>query len=160
METTQKHITGRHVFVALVLFFGIIIAVNTTLAVLASASWTGLVVENGYVASQNFNRDLAEARRQAGFGWAEELSFSNGLLQVKLKDREGRPLSRFAVSVKLERPSSDREDRHLTLFETMGGAYAMPIALKTGQWDADVTVESPMGEAMRRIHRFYVSDRG
>ena len=46
-------------------FFGVIIAVNVVMATLASTSWTGLVVENSYVASQEFNRK-ADARPRPG----------------------------------------------------------------------------------------------
>ena len=52
-------------------FFGVIIAVNVVMATLASTSWTGLVVENSYVASQEFNRKAEESRAQAALGWNE-----------------------------------------------------------------------------------------
>lgn len=55
---TQKSraFTGRHMLATILTFFGVVIAVNLTMATLASTSWTGLVVENTYVASQQFNR--------------------------------------------------------------------------------------------------------
>jgi nitrogen fixation protein FixH len=154
-----REITGRHVFTAIAAFFGVVIAVNTVLAVFATTSWTGLVVENGYVASQKFNRDLAEARRQAALGWREEFGYVKGRLQLKLNDDQGRALTRSSVSVMLQRPSTDKEDRSVVLPETAAGVYALPIALKPGQWDADITVRAS-GEKIRRIYRFSVSDRG
>jgi len=47
MNAQTQEINGGHVLVILVAFFGVIIAVNLTLAALAVRSWTGLVVENG-----------------------------------------------------------------------------------------------------------------
>ncbi|RWK14298.1 FixH family protein, partial [Mesorhizobium sp.] len=47
--------TGRHMLAIILAFFGVVIAVNLTMATLANTSWTGLVVENTYVASQQFN---------------------------------------------------------------------------------------------------------
>ncbi|MER8829226.1 FixH family protein [Mesorhizobium sp. M0938] len=44
--------------------FATIIIVNLTMAVLAS-SWTGFIVENSHVASQEFNRNAQEGRAQA-----------------------------------------------------------------------------------------------
>ena len=41
--------TGWHMAVITISFFAVIIAVNLTLAVFASTSWTGLVVANSYV---------------------------------------------------------------------------------------------------------------
>src|SRR5262245_37689321 len=113
----EREITGRQVLAGLVLFFGVVIAVNAVLAVMANTSWTGLVVENGYVASQKFNHDLAEARKQSALGWREAFGYRGGRLELILKDRNDLPLSDLSVSVKLERPSTDREDRVLALPE-------------------------------------------
>ena len=44
--------TGFHMLACMIVFFGVIVAVNLTMATLASQSWTGLVVKNSYVASQ------------------------------------------------------------------------------------------------------------
>ncbi|MGE3830257.1 MAG: FixH family protein, partial [Parvibaculaceae bacterium] len=70
---SEWRVTGRFVFVLLVAFFGVIIAVNVTMAVFASRTWTGLVVENGYVASQHFNSELEQLRRQDKLGWTQRL---------------------------------------------------------------------------------------
>jgi len=61
--------TGRHMTIIMVAFFGVVIAVNFYMASLASSSFTGIVVENSYVASQHFNRWLDEARTEDKLGW-------------------------------------------------------------------------------------------
>jgi len=61
--------TGRHMAVFMVTFFAVVIVVNVTMARLASSSFTGVVVENSYVASQHFNRWLEEARAEDRLGW-------------------------------------------------------------------------------------------
>ena len=53
--------SGRHMLLTMLAFFGVIIGVNLTMAWFARSSWTGLVVENSYVASQEFNAKM-EAR--------------------------------------------------------------------------------------------------
>lgn len=45
-----------------------IIIVDLTMPVLASRSWTGFVVNNSHVASQEFNRNAQEGRAQAALG--------------------------------------------------------------------------------------------
>lgn len=47
--------TGYHMIACVVSFFAVIIFANVTMAWFASSSWTGLVVKNSYVASQQFN---------------------------------------------------------------------------------------------------------
>ena len=54
-EKRPGEFTGRHMAMILVTFFGIVIAVNITMARYASSTFGGLVVDNIYVASLNFN---------------------------------------------------------------------------------------------------------
>jgi nitrogen fixation protein FixH len=159
MEIKEARIEGKHVFFGMVAFFGVIIGVNLTLAVLANTSWTGLSVENGYVASQHFNAELVAARRQAELGWKAEFGYRDTQLELTLADSRGHPLSGFEVEIELERPSTDRDDRRLTLVESRPGIYAAAGPLKSGQWDADVRIRDSAGRSMRRIYRFVVADR-
>ncbi|MER9222002.1 FixH family protein [Mesorhizobium sp. M0644] len=41
--------------------------------IVASRSWTGFVVKNSHVASQEFNRNAEEGRAQAALGWSGPL---------------------------------------------------------------------------------------
>ncbi len=157
MSARGRSLTGGHVLAIIVTFFGVIIAVNATLAVLAARSWTGLVVENGYVASQTFNRDLAEARRQAGLGWKEYFGYADGRLTVMLIYPNGNPIARAEVTVKLQRPSTDHEDRELTLTEKSSGRYELAASLSPGLWDVETVVHSESGEMLRHLYRLQIS---
>ena len=64
-----KAFTGRHMAMIMVGFFGVIIAVNFTMARYATSTFGGIVVENSYVASQEFNGWLEEAEKQRALGW-------------------------------------------------------------------------------------------
>ncbi len=61
-RTSQPRFTGYHMAAIMVSFFGVVIAVNFTMAWYATSSWSGLVVENTYVASQQFNSRAAAMR--------------------------------------------------------------------------------------------------
>ena len=53
MSSTGKAVrpfTGRHMAAIMVAFFGVVIAVNVYMARLATSTFTGVVVENSYVA--------------------------------------------------------------------------------------------------------------
>ena len=63
-----KPFTGWHMVVALGLFFGTIITVNLAMAYYANSTWSGLVVKNTYVASQEFNGKVADVRRKRLWG--------------------------------------------------------------------------------------------
>lgn len=64
-----KRFTGGHALAVLIAFFGVVIAVNLTMAMFATSTFGGVVVENSYVASQHYNDWLAAARRQDELDW-------------------------------------------------------------------------------------------
>jgi nitrogen fixation protein FixH len=66
---TKGQFTGWHMTAILVVFFGIVMAVNFTMARMAIGTFGGTVVDNSYVASQNYNRWLDAAERQDRLGW-------------------------------------------------------------------------------------------
>ena len=70
-EARRRAFTGRHMAAVLVCFFGVVIAVNMLNAHYASSTFGGEVVENSYVASQEFNRWLDEANSEKALGWDE-----------------------------------------------------------------------------------------
>ena len=65
----SRPFTGWHMTAIICSFFGVVIAVNVVMATLASTTFGGTVVDNSYVASQNFNRWIAAGRAQAALGW-------------------------------------------------------------------------------------------
>ena len=121
MKASQRPIEGKHVLAGMVAFFGVIIAVNLTLAVLANTSWTGLAVENGYVASQHFNAELADARRQGELGWKPDFGYRDHRLELVLRIRpagrsaalRSRPNSNVHPPIARIVVSSSRENRVL-----------------------------------------------
>lgn len=62
----MTEIKGWHVFASFALAFGVIIAVNLTLAFQAVRTFPGLEVRNSYVASQSFD---ADRDAQLALGW-------------------------------------------------------------------------------------------
>lgn len=67
MET--RKFTGWHMAAIIVAFFAVVIGVNLVMARYAVSTFGGTVVDNSYVASQKYNRWLAEAEAQRDAGW-------------------------------------------------------------------------------------------
>jgi nitrogen fixation protein FixH len=147
---------GWHMAVITVSFFAVIIAVNITLAVFASRSWTGLVVENSYVASQNFNRDAEIARQQHAVGWQMKLDMGKGPAEVSILDRSGKPLLGLEVNALLQHPVSDSQDQELVLKEIQPGIYASAGTLASGSWVVDVTAQGADHKPVRFVQRIMV----
>jgi len=126
--------TGAHMLACMIAFFGVIIAVNITMATFASSSWTGLVVKNSYVASQKFNTELAEAEAQAGLGWKSEVLYQNEQLIFSLTDQSGKQLAPESVILSLGRPAFEQKDQQLQLTADQSGLYGSEIELGDGTW--------------------------
>ena len=131
--------TGWHMAICMFAFFGVIIGVNFFMAFLASSSWTGLVVKNSYVASQQFNRDLEAAKIQKAAGWTSQMSYRDGILSVRLVDRDGLPLAMSQATVAFGRPSHEQKDSISTLRSTGVGIYSAHMKLDAGEWFLKIT---------------------
>lgn len=142
--------TGRHMAMILVGFFGVVIAVNMTMATLASRTFGGLVVENSYVASQKFNGWLAEARAEKALDWTLDLQrASNGRLVARLSG-EGAPLAGAQLSLLARHPLGGLPERRLR-FQSLGdGRYESIEALPAGRWILHVEARAD-GHVINRI---------
>jgi nitrogen fixation protein FixH len=156
MPKMPREFTGFHMLAILIAFFGVIITVNVTMAVMANRTWSGLVVPNSYVASQNFDEDQAEAARQKALGWTQKLTHENGVLAVAMTGQDGAALVGLKLAVKIGHPVTSQFDRELTLRETTPGIYEAPAEIGQGVWDADVTARAATGDIFRLVHRFEV----
>ncbi|WP_199502708.1 FixH family protein [Qipengyuania sp. YIM B01966] len=131
--------TGRHMAVILVVGFGIVIAVNFLMAYLAARDFGGVVVENSYVASQNYNSWLKEADAQRQLGWeATPRRHASGALEVATA---GVPAGADVVA-EIRRPVGPPDARRLTLAEHAAGQFLAPGALPAGRWIVRVIIDS------------------
>ena len=159
MFSSDSEFTGRHMLIAMLAFFGVIIAVNFTMAFFASSTWTGLIVKNSYVASQDFNAKLEKARAQDGLGWTSSAVLDGRELTLKLKDASGQPLNALNVVAKVYRPVAEAEDHDVALSAKGAGAYAAKVDLKAGLWEVAVLATGRGEATYEQIFRFIVKDR-
>lgn len=149
----NREFTGRHMLGVMVAFFGTIIAVNLVMATFATTSWTGFVVKNSYVASQQFNRKAEEGRAQAALGWESMLTISDGEIRYRLLDASGTIVEPAAVAVTFRRPAYDAEDWTLELKRASDGSFAAAETPRDGIWivetDADIGKERPYRDVRR-----------
>lgn len=155
---TTPQFTGRHMLAVMVVSFGIIIAVNVTMAVYANTSWTGFVVHNSYVAGLEFNRKSQEHRRQVALGWSSALAVADGAVRFSVTDAQGRAVVLKAGTASFRRPVSDAEDAHLVLAPAPGGALEAPFALRDGPWIVEIEADDGREAPWREIRRISVRD--
>jgi len=156
--TGEKVFTGWHMLMWLIGFFAVVFAVNGALAYFANSSWTGLVAENGYITSQEYNSFIAAEKRQEKLGWDAHFAHDAVGLIFKVADRHGAPVTDLKVMVNLMRPTHEGEDRTLTLSETRPGYYSVDKRLPAGLWEARLVATGKDGSEWRRNYR-YVNSR-
>lgn len=156
MKTVQQGFTGRHMVLTMLAFFGVIISVNVTMAVLARTSWTGLVVANSYVASQEFNAKMAETRAQAELHWKGELAIRDGIVRYRLVDRASVAVQLKAVQVTFRRPVDDREDHAIMLASDGEGGFALAHDVADGIWVVEINAEADLAKPYRESLRVHV----
>jgi nitrogen fixation protein FixH len=142
--------TGYHMLAIMIAFFGTVIAVNVTLAWYANSSWTGLVVRNSYVASQNFDATTAAMRAQAALGIAADIDFLDGMPVVDLAGKSGAPQRGARVELSLGRIADASKDRHMILKEETGGRYRAGSPMEPGLWVGELRVTLADGQVWRK----------
>lgn len=77
----KGRITGWHVLIAVVLFFGVVIGVDTVFMVKAYSTFSGEVASNPYEAGLAFNKTLDQRRRETALGWKTGVSTAGGVVE-------------------------------------------------------------------------------
>ena len=156
MASTQKEIKGGHVLAMLLAFFGVIIAVNMVMAYFANSTWSGLVVKNGYVASQDFNANLAKAKAQEALGWDVGFTFDKSSVKVTFTDAKGAKIDNLDLAGRLQRTVTDKEDQQLTFGWMGSGIYSAPARLAPGLWEVEIDGKGDGVADYHKIFRFVV----
>ena len=125
-----REITGWHVTGIFVLAFGIIIAVNVTLAVNAVRTFPGLEVKNSYVASQSFDRERAAQER---LGWDVTAHVEAGELVLRILQADNPIAPRIETAI-FGRATATAWDQ-TPVFHFDGDALRAPVTAGPGNWN-------------------------
>ncbi len=142
----RRTLTGWHVLAIFAGCFGIIIAVNLTLAFQAVNTFPGLVTKNSYIASQSFDADRAA---QDALGWELETSLQGGELRLKITDTAGQPVRPIVHKATLGRATHVADDMSPDL-RWIDDALVAPAPVAKGYWTLWLELEAPDGTPFRR----------
>jgi nitrogen fixation protein FixH len=126
-----KTFTGRHMAMILVAGFGVVIAVNLVMARYAVSTFGGVVVENSYVASQEFNTWLEAADQSRALGW-EPLVTRRGDGRVEVSFAPG--ASPHALEGVARHPLGRLPDTALGFVSAGPGRFVSSAPLASGRW--------------------------
>ena len=135
-----REIRGWHVLTGFIMAFGVIIAVNVTLAVQAVRTFPGLEVANSYVASQSFD---ADRDAQVALGWDVSASLAGHDLALRVLDH-GQPIAPVVEEATFGRATSVQRDQTPD-FAFDGDALHAVVDGGPGNWNLRVKLRSPDG---------------
>jgi nitrogen fixation protein FixH len=139
--------TGRRMAIVTFTFFGIVIAVNLFMAMMATSTFGGTVVDNSYVASQRFNGWLQEAREQAALQWDADMTLDpSGHLVTRSWSPAG-PIVGAKVEAHATHPLGRAPEHRLALTPVADGLYRSTAALPSGRWIVRLSVRRDGHEA-------------
>lgn len=137
-----KQFTGRHIAMILIGFFGVVIAVNFLMARYAVTTFGGTLAENGYVASQDYNKWIAQSAAQDRLGWT---------MTAKVEDRhllvETGGVDAPSLSVIAQHPLGQVDDQAIPMVTSGPGQFRSVKPLPEGRWKIHVTMRQDGNEA-------------
>ena len=117
-------IRGFHVFLAIGVFFGLMIALEAFFVFRAITTFPGEDVRNSYVMGLDFNTTLARREEQRRIGWNVEAGVDDASrLIVRIADSERAPVGGLDVTVSVHRMGRAEEGATLSLNERSAGEY-------------------------------------
>lgn len=133
-------LTGKMVLAGLLVFFGVVFAVNFTMARLAVSTFAGVETESSYKAGLSFSKErgAADAQDQRHWGVSVDLKSLGGtgrVVMARAVDANGQPLSGLTADGSFEHPTDARRDVALTLEPLGDGRYRANAEVGPGQWD-------------------------
>lgn len=154
---TAGTFTGRHMLFIMLAFFATILVANLSMATFANTSWTGLVVKNSYVASQEYNGRLADSRAQMALGYTSDLSVGNGEIRYRLTTPDGKAVRLGTVNASFRHPAYEAGDRNLALLPDGKGGVSAAQILSDGMWIVEIDSDIGQDRPYRDVRRVVVS---
>lgn len=133
--------TGWHMILVMFLFFGTIISVNFYMAWQATHTWSGLVVKNTYIASQEFNGKVAEAKVLTATGVTGKVIIDGGTIRYSIAQPGDLPVEADLLTLNFKRPVGEHQDFTLELQPVGEGQFETRHEVLPGAWivEADAT---------------------
>ncbi|HET7911396.1 MAG TPA: FixH family protein [Pseudolabrys sp.] len=142
MRTSRKprELTGKHVLICFVGFFGLVFAVNAVMVKAAMSTFGGVQTTSSYKAGLMFGQDLARAEKQDALHWQVSGRLSrddagNAVLDISVRDTRDVPVKGLAAEARLAHPADERRDHLIALNDASGGRFHGVTRAEPGQWE-------------------------
>ncbi len=157
-EKGQFRLKGFHVLMIAITFFGSVITVDVTMAILAIKTFSGIEAEKPYERGLAFNRDIEAAKVQDARNWnvtQHVIREENGRAKfsVRFQDNMRMAIAGLDVSVHVKAPADAKQDLNVALNDLGAGLYEGMIEVKNGEWILELVAKDPTGIVYRSSNR-------
>jgi nitrogen fixation protein FixH len=149
-QKRRGELTGPKVLLWLVLFFGVVFAVNGVLVQAAISTFGGVETSSSYQAGLQFEQDVETAQHQDALHWQVSGKLTRNraglaVLDVNARDVKGMPLAGLSAQARLVHPANERLDHVIPVQASGAGAFHGSAQAQAGQWD--LIIELYRGDA-------------
>lgn len=135
-----RELTGKHVLLCLLGFFGIVFAVNGVLVRAATSTFGGVETSSSYKAGLLFEQEVAKAERQDARHWQVGGKLTRdrageAVLDITARDEKGVPLTGLKAVARLAHPADERLDHVIELTRGGAGLFHGEAKAQPGQWE-------------------------
>ena len=132
-------LTGKHVLMWVLGFFGVMFIANGFFVYYANTSWPGVEVESSFKEGQIYDEKLEAARQQEERAWHMDAQLkrrqNDVYLVVVAKDKLDNPLLDLTIKAEVGRPVNELNDQKVDMSHNGEGIYQAKLgSLDSGRW--------------------------
>jgi len=136
----SRELTGKHVLLCFIGFFGVVFAVNGVLVRAATSTFGGVETTSSYKAGLMFEQEVARVEQQDALHWRVDGKIVREIaglvvLDVAAHDARGLALDGLTARAWLAHPADERLDRQLAMIPVAGGQFRGEGRAAPGQWE-------------------------
>jgi nitrogen fixation protein FixH len=141
-------------------FFAVVFVVNIFYIYISNKSWRGVVIDKSYQRGVEYNQTIALAKKQQEMGWRVDVKFdnlgkNNGILRVRVFDKNSREIKDANIRVSLKRPTQEGFDFEVPLLSDKK-IYSATISFPLkGQWDFNFEI-TRADEVFYEVKRYII----
>lgn len=134
----QKNNSFPHYFIV---FFVILIILDSVFVYLATSTHRGVVTENAYNQGLNYNKIIEASKKQNDLNWKSEIIYQDDFLNFYLENEKKDSFDGASVTAFLVRPTQTGYDFSIKLEKQRNGKFQKLIKFPLkGQWDVKILV--------------------
>ncbi len=126
-DKSEFTLTGRHIVMTLIVFFGIIFSVNGLFLYKSISSFPGEDIKQSYRQGLAYNETLESRAAQRASGWRADLAIDGLVITMTILDTGDIPVRGLSITGLLKHPTETDLDTPLVFTSQADGSYVAAL---------------------------------